>query len=305
VTGQLISLLLWPGGAFVLISGLVYEWIDRKLVARVQNRIGPRWFQPVSDVVKMLAKEEIVPSGSNRLIFNALPVVALAGVLTAALYVPVAGLAPAWSFPGDLIVTFYLLSLLSVCVGLAGITTRDRFAVAGASRVFTQVFAYEAPWLVTLLGPAVAAGSWRISEIVANSSSQWLVVSQPIGFVVAILGLVGKLEMAPFDAPEAETELVSGPLTEYSGRGLALFRLAKDAALVVGLALIAGLYLGGVNGIFDWLLKTCGLVVLIVLVQTLFARMRIDQTVALWWRFGVWLAMLQLVAVVGWNLVHP
>lgn len=302
---ELISLLFWPGGAFVLISGLVYEWIDRKLVARVQNRIGPRWFQPISDVVKLLAKEEIMPSGSNLFLFNALPVVALAAVLTAALYVPVAGLAPAWGFPGDLIVTFYLLSLLSVCVGLAGITTRDRFAVAGASRVFTQVFAYEAPWLVALIGPAVAAGSWRIAEIVANSSGQWLLVSQPIGFLVAILGLVGKLELAPFDAPEAETEIVSGPLTEYGGRGLALFRLAKDAALAVGLALIAALYLGGVSGIFEWLLKTCALLVIIAFVQTLFARARIDQTIGLWWRFGIWLAIFQLIALAAWNVVHP
>jgi NADH-quinone oxidoreductase subunit H len=305
VTAQLVALLVWPGGAAVVLCGLVYEWMDRKLVARLQNRTGPRWFQPISDVTKLLAKEEIVPSGANPILFNALPVVALASVLTAALYVPMAGLAPAWGFSGDLIVTLYLLSLLSVCVGMAGVTTTDRFAVAGASRVFTQVFAYEAPWLVALLGPAVAAGSWRIGEIATFATGQWLVMTQPIGFLVAIFGLVGKLEMAPLDAPEAETELVAGPLTEYSGRGLALFRLAKDAALTVGLALIAAFYLGGAGGVLEWALKTGALLVLIAFVQTLFARVRIDQTVALWWRFGASLAILQLVAIAVWSLAHP
>ena len=304
MSAQLVSLLIAPGGAFILMCGLAYEWLDRKLVARFQNRVGPRWFQPAADVLKLLTKEEIVPSGASALIFNALPVVALASVLTAALYVPVAGLATAWSFNGDLIVALYLLSLLSVCVGLAGVTTRDRFAIEGASRVFTQVFAYEAPWLVALLGPAVAASSWRIADIAAYASSHWLVLSQPIGFVVAIIGLIGKLELAPLDAPEAETELVSGPLTEYSGRGLALFRLAKDASLVVGLALIAAFFLGGAADIVGWLVKTAALLVIIALVQALFARTRIDQTVALWWRIGVWLAVLQLLAIAIWNQVQ-
>src|SRR5512135_553689 len=116
----IIALLFFPGGLFLLVAGLVYEWIDRKLVARLQNRIGPRWFQPLADLIKLLAKEEVVPAGVNRTLFMALPLVALAGALTAALYVPLVGLGPAYSFPGDLIVTIYLLSLMTLCIGLAG-----------------------------------------------------------------------------------------------------------------------------------------------------------------------------------------
>jgi NADH-quinone oxidoreductase subunit H len=300
---QLVALLLVPGGLFVLACGLAYEWIDRKLVARLQNRVGPRWFQPFADVAKLLAKRELVPLGANAWLFNAVPVVALAGVLSAALYVPLAGLAPAWSFSGDLVVAFYLLSLMSVCLSLAGMTTGDRFSLAGASRGLTQVFAYEAPWLLALLGPAAAAASWRIADITAYASGQWLIVTQPIGFVVALVGLVGKLELAPLDAPEAETEVVAGPLTEYSGAGLAVFRLARDATLVVGLALIAAFYLGGVDSGLTWLLKTLALVCLIALIQTLFARLRIDQTVGIWWRVGAWLAVAQLLVVGLWHLV--
>jgi NADH-quinone oxidoreductase subunit H len=294
---QLVSLLVLPGGLFVLASGLLCEWADRKLVARLQNRVGPRWFQPIADMLKLLVKHEIVPAGASPLVFHALPVVALASVLTAALYVPVGGLAPAWGFAGDLVVSVYLLGLVTVCVSLAGIVAADRFSIVGASRALTQVFAYEAPWLLAMLGPAVAASSWRISDISAYAGSHWLVVTQPIGFVIALIGLVGKLELAPLDAPDADTEIVAGPLTEYSGNGLAVFHLAKDAGLVVGLTLIATFYLGGVDGPLAWAGKTVILLVLVAVVQALFARLRIDQTVSLWWRLGAWLAVLQLLLV--------
>src|SRR5574341_492691 len=253
---SLIALLFFPGGLFLLLCGLAYEWIDRKLLARLQNRVGPRWFQPLADVVKLLAKEEIVPEGVNRRLFTALPIVALASGLTAALYVPLLGLSPAFGFPGDLIVTLYLLSLLTLCMGLAGANTLDRFSLVGATRTLTQLFSYEAPFLLALLGPALVAGSWQIQSIAEYGESHWLVLTQPIGFVVALIGLMGKLELPPFDAPEAETEIVAGALTEYSGRGWALFRLGKDVELVIGLTLIAAFYLGGLSSPVDFLIKT-------------------------------------------------
>src|SRR5512147_2608231 len=111
----IVALLFVPGGLFLLVGSLFYEWADRKLVAQFQNRIGPRWFQPEADMFKLLAKEEIVPDGVNRFLFKALPIVALVGALTAALYVPMLGLVPSYSFRGDLIVTLYLLSLMTLC----------------------------------------------------------------------------------------------------------------------------------------------------------------------------------------------
>jgi len=288
----LIALLAFPGGLFVMLNGLAYEWVERKLVARMQNRLGPRWFQPFADLLKLLIKEEIVPQGANAFDFAALPVVALAAALTAALYVPLAGLPPAFSFAGDLIVTLYIMSLLTLCTALAGANTPDRFALSGAVRALTQLFAYEAPFMLAMLGPAVAVGSWQIGEIAARGGL-WLVVSQPIGFAIALLGLMGKLELPPFDAPEAATEIVAGALTEYSGRGLALFRLARHVELVVGLALIAAFYLGGVAGPLAYLLKTLALLAVVALMQLLFARLRIDQTVGLWWRYGALLALAQ------------
>lgn len=294
------AIVFFPGGLFLLAAGLAYEWADRKLLARLQNRVGPRWFQPLADVLKLLAKEEIVPDGVNSRLFIGLPMVALAGTLTAGLYVPLAGLNPSYSFEGDLIVTIYLLSLLTLCVGLAGANTANRFSVVGATRTLTQLISYEAPFLLAMLGPAVAAGSWQINEITAYTSTQWLVLAQPLGFLIALIGLMGKLEMPPFDAPEAETEIVAGALTEYSGRGLALFRLGKGVELVIGITLIAAFYLGGVTDPVSFLLKSLVLLLGVVGFQALFTRLRIDQTVGLWWRYGVLLVLLQwFIVIIG------
>jgi NADH-quinone oxidoreductase subunit H len=305
---DLIALALFPSGLALVVVALAYEWANRKLVARLQNRLGPRWFQPVADLFKLLAKDEVIPERAITVLFHGLPIVALAGVLTVALYVPMFGLGPSYSFNGDLIVTVYLLALPTMCIGLAGASNADRFSLLGAARELTQFFSYEAPFLLGLLGPALVAGSWQISTIATFASGRWLMLTQPIGFVVTLVGLMGELELPPFDAPEAETEIVAGALTEYSGRGLAFFRLAKDVELVVGLALIAAFYLGGpaiatvpfaVSALI-FLAKTLGLLLVLAVLQTIFARLRIDQTVGLWWRYGVLLVLVQwFVTIIG------
>ena len=290
---NLFALAVFPGGCFLILLGLSYEWVDRKLLARFQNRIGPRWFQPFADTLKLLAKEEVIPENVDRRLFVGLPIVALTGALTAGLYIPVLGMKTTFGFPGDLIVTLYMLSLLTLCMGLAGANTLDRFSLIGATRTLTQLFSYESPFLLALLGPALFSGSWQISEIVASAGGRWLLLSQPVGFLVAMIALMGKLEFPPFDAPEAETEIVAGALTEYSGRGLALFRLGKAVELVVGLTLVSALYLGGIDDPLTFFIKTLALLAIIVITQALLTRLRIDQTVGLWWRYGALLVLLQ------------
>lgn len=306
---DLLTLAIFPGALTLVACGLAYEWVNRKLVARFQNRLGPRWFQTAADLVKLLAKEEIEPEKVVVPMFYGLPIVALSGALTAALYVPLFGLDAAYGFRGDLIVTLYLLSLPTLCIGLAGANTADRFSVVGAMRALTQFFSYEAPFLLGLLGPALVAGSWQIGEIVSFASGRWLMFSQPIGFVVALIGLMGKLELPPFDAPEAETEIVAGALTEYSGRGLAFFHLAKDTELVVGLALMAAFYLGGladlavpvIISVLIFFGKALALLFALAALQALFARLRIDQTVGLWWRYGALLVLVQWFVTIVWG----
>ncbi|MBP9502203.1 MAG: NADH-quinone oxidoreductase subunit H [Candidatus Promineofilum sp.] len=308
IVRDLIYLMFFPAGLGLIAAGLFYQWVDRKLLARFQNRIGPRWFQPYADALKLLGKEEIQPQGTNALLFAALPILALAGTLTAALAVPLFGLRPVFSFPGDLIVSLYLLSLLTLCTGLAGAQTRNRFSLTGALRVFTQMFAYEAPFILALLSPSIAlmiageSGSWQIWELAQSAAGRpWFVLTLPFTFIVAIIGLMGKLEMPPFDAPEAETEIVAGALTEYSGRGLTLFTLARATALIIGLMLVTALYLGGVGeGALAPVLftaKSFGLLIIVVMMQTVLARLRIDQTVSLWWRIGSVLVIAQWLLI--------
>jgi NADH-quinone oxidoreductase subunit H len=298
-TKILLTMLIFPGGLTLMLLGLLYEYIDRKVMARFQNRIGPRLLQPLWDTIKLLAKEEVIPEGVIRPFFVSLPVIALAGSLTAGLYVPMLGFAPAYSLPGDLIITIFLLGLLTLSIGLAGANSADRFSIIGATRTLTQLFSYEAPFLLALLCPAILADSWQIDVVHKSVLGQlWLALPLFIGFFVAIIGLMGKLELAPFDAPEAESEIVAGALTEYSGRGLALFRLGKNVELVVGLTLVSAFYLGGLAKPLEFLLKTQGLQVVVAALQALFARLRIDQTVGMWWRIGGLLALLQLLIVV-------
>jgi NADH-quinone oxidoreductase subunit H len=299
VLRDLLTLTLFPAGLSLVIAGLAYTWADRKLVARLQNRVGPRWFQPLADTVKLLAKEEVVPDGVTPIFFFMLPLLGLAGALTAALYIPVWGLAPAFGFPGDLIVTIYLLSLLTLCMGLAGANTRNRFSLMGATRALTQLFAYEAPFMLALLGPAIVAGSWQIAVVIGYAENNtWFILTQPLGFLVALIGLMGKLELPPFDAPEAETEIVAGPLTEYSGRGLAIFHLGKAVELVLGLTLVAAFYLGGLANPLAFLVKTVALLLVLTALQTLLTRLRIDQTVGLWWRYGALFVLVQWLLLI-------
>ena len=295
---SLFALLVFPAGLTLILTGMLYEWVDRKLVARFQNRVGPRWFQPFADVVKLLAKEQIMPRVANPLLFFGLPMIALAGASTAALYVPLIGFAPVSSFSGDLIVTIYLLSLLTLCTGLAGWNTSSRFSLIGATRALTQLFAYEAPFLLALLGPALATDSWQISVINDYARSHWFAISQPVGFIVALIGLMGKLELPPFDAPEAETEIVAGALTEYSGRGLAMFKIGKSIELIVGITLVSAFYLGGLHGVLPFLAKTLGVLFLMTILQSLLTRLRIDQTVGMWWRFGSILVLAQILLTI-------
>lgn len=163
--------------------------------------------------------------------------------------------------------------------------------------------------MLALLGPAIAAGSWQISEInkYAQTHAWDILVFQVFGLAVALIGVMGKLELPPFDAPEAETEIVAGAMTEYSGRGYALFRLGRNIELVIALTLVGTFYLGGIANPLEFLLKTGGLLMIMALLQSLFARLRIDQTVGLWWRLGAILALVNIVVVLvarmkGWHL---
>jgi NADH-quinone oxidoreductase subunit H len=299
---SLFNLLVCPGLLFVVAGGLVFQYIDRKVHARMQNRVGPPWFQPLADLIKLLAKETIVPVNADRALFRLTPVVALTAAVTAIFYIPLWRGNAVYAFSGDLIVVFYLLTIPTMALFLAGWSATSLFSTIGAVRCLTQLFAYEVPFFMGLLAPCILADTWSLSELGAYYQRMPLLIPvNAIGFGVALIALLGKLEKVPFDIPEAETEIVAGPLTEYSGWPLALFRTALDIELFVGASLLAAVFLPfGFNvppvaAFAIYLLKLAVVVGLITLLRTLFARLRMEQMINFCWKFLAPAALLQLV----------
>lgn len=298
----LFALLVFPGLFFLSGYGLVAEFVDRKLYARFQNRQGPPWFQPTADFIKLLGKEAIQPEEAHPLFFPVLPLVTVTAVATAMLYIPTFGARAPFAFAGDLVVVIYLLTLPTLSFFLAGWASTSLYSMVGAVRSLTQLFAYEVPLYMALLAPALLAGSWSLSDMAAfyQAHPAYILVNL-LGFAVALVALVGKLEKVPFDMPEAETEIVGGTFTEYSGRYLAFFRMALDMEAVVGAALLATVFLPFGLGLPWWagvplfLVKITAIVALVALVRSLMARLRIDQMVQFCWRYLLPAALLQLL----------
>lgn len=313
---SIIYIFVFPGFLFVLGFALFAEWLDRKGYARLQRRVGPPWFQPFADMVKLMAKEDVVPTKADYTMFSFAPVVALAAVLCAALYIPVVAAASLLSFQGDLVMVLYLLTVPSLAMFLAGWYSGNQFGEVGAMRVASQLFAYEVPFFLAMLAPALLAGSWNMAEIIVFLNDNPLAMFVTLlGFFVAVISLQGKLERLPFDIPDAETEIVGGPLTEYSGRRLALFRLLRDAELVVAAGFVAAVFLGGplcpffsyesleptylrwIVGAALFLVKTLIVILMLIVMKSVVARIRIDQMVAVSYKWLIQLGVLQVMIV--------
>lgn len=295
-------MLIFPGFLFLSALGTYAEFVDRKLYARLQNRLGPPWYQPIADFIKLLAKEDIVPDCAIPGMFRIMPVFALAATVTAFFYIPIWSVYSLYPFRGDVIIVLYLLTIPTMTFFLGGWYSTSLFARIGSVRALTQLFAYEVPLFMSILAAALPANTWSLSGIALfYSQHPSYALFNIIGFVVAMLALLGKLEKTPFDIPEAETEIVAGSFTEYSGRLLAIFRLTIDIEMVVGAALIAavflpfGLTLNPIAGFILFLIKVLFVVGLMAVLRTVVARLRIDQMVNFCWKFMAPLAVLQIL----------
>jgi NADH-quinone oxidoreductase subunit H len=307
-----LNILVFPGLVFLVLMGLAGQLLDRKLYARLQNRVGPPWYQPAADFLKLLGKEEVVPEEADRRMFTLAPVFAMAAVVTSFFYIPLWGQKAVFSFSGDLVVVLYLLLIPTLTFFLGGWYSRSIFATIGALRAITQLFAYEIPLLIALLSPALLAGTWSMSEMtVFYAAHPWYWTFNLLGFAVALVTLLGKLEKVPFDIPEAETEIVAGSFTEYSGRFLAFFRLAIDCEAIVSASLLAavflpfGLALHPVLGFLVYLAKVLGILMILALLRTVFARLRLDQMINFCWRIVAPVAFFQVLVVLVLKEVLP
>ena len=304
--GWRLALAFVAGSTLTVLVGFVLNWVDRLVSARVQWRKGPPFFQPFADVLKLLLKQTAVPAGAARTAFVFAPLLGIVAMsLTAAMLV-FANFNTGGSFIGDLIVLLYLFALpvLSVIVGASA--SRNPIAAVGASREMTLYFAYELPFLLALLVPVIrvintpgmlVADGIRLGRLVAYQQANAPFLYSISGVIAAIIILIciqAKLGFVPFDMAEAEQEIMSGVLVEYSGATLAAFRITKAMMFVLmPLFLITVLW----GGFADWwaLLKFLAIVVLIILIKNTNPRLRIDQALRFFWFI---LAPLGIIAVV-------
>jgi len=283
--------LIFPGFLFTALCGLLGSWVDRKVTAKVQWRVGPPWYQPFMDILKLLGKETLVPKGASKVTFLMAPLAGLASVTLVSTILWVVMLNPDKGFVGDLIVIIYLLTIPSICLIMGGFASANPIASLGASREMKLILSYELPFILAILVPIIqAGGTVKIGAFLTHQAANGLVggsFSGVIAFIVVLLVIQAKLALIPFDIPEAETELMGGPIIEYSGTPLAVIKLTKAMMLFALPVFAVVMFFGGVSteGMhLVWgILKIVGVLALVTLIRNTNPRVRIDHAVRFFW----------------------
>ncbi|NQV03871.1 MAG: NADH-quinone oxidoreductase subunit H [Candidatus Omnitrophica bacterium] len=280
---HLFNFIVFPGFLFTAAVGLVASWIDRKVTARVQWRVGPPWYQPFIDLVKLSIKEITVPRGASKLVFFFSPLMGLSAVILASTFIWLANIElGASGFTGDLIVILYLLTLPAIALILGSSASGNPLASLGASREIKLILAYELPFIIALIVPIIkSSGLLRLTDLIAFQAANGAFVSNVSGvlaILVAIFCMQAKLGLVPFDMGEAETEIMAGAYIEYSGMLLAILKLTKIMMMVVLPVFLTTVFWGGFS---IW--KYVILLVVIILMRNTNPRVRIDQAMRFFW----------------------
>lgn len=298
----LFNYFIFPGFLFTAIIGMFLTWIDRKVSARVQMRVGPPWYQPYADFLKLLIKETTIPEGTSRILFYLGPLLGLISMSILAVMLFNMNFAPEKSFGGDLIVMIYLLALPPVGVIIGGSASKNPLASVGASREMTQYFAYELPFLMVIAGIVLkVGGTIKFGEIIYAQRVNGPFLYSISGIIFALIFLLviqAKVGFVPFDIPEAEQEIMAGPYIEYSGVALAIFKITRAMMLFLLPVFMISLLWGGIAD--GWaILKFLLIVVLIILIKNTNPRLRIDQTLKFFWIFLGILSIIGLILAVN------
>jgi len=303
----LLYLLVFPGILFTGLLGFMAGWLDRKVSARFQFRVGPPLTQSFNDFFKLMGKETIIARDSVQALFIVSPFIAFSMLALVATIVGMALFFQA-GFGADLIVVMYLLMIYSVMVILGGSSTGNIYPSLGAGREIKLLLADELAFVLVCLIPIIKTGySLRLEEIMAWQSENGVIagsVSGLIGFLIGLACVQAKMTLPPFHIPEAETELVEGPFMEYSGPPLAFWKLGHLMMFVVFPFLLILLFLGGFSlqglGILWFLLKYLLIVVLMVVIKNTNPRIRIDTALNFFWKYAAPLGFAAMIlAVIG------
>ena len=295
---------------FLMILDILLVWVERKVVARFQDRIGPNrlgpfgLIQPFADIIKLLIKEDITPIGADRIIYNIAPMIALATVLVMWAVIPFA--------PTILGADVNVAVLFIVAVGavgtlgviMAGWASNNKYALLGAFRTVAQMVSYEVPMVIALLIPVILARSMSLQTIV-DSQDPWYILIAPLAAAIFLVTSIAELGRAPFDINEAESEIVAGFHIEYTGMKFGLFYAGELLHALTVSALVSTLFLGGwrgpyadqvpILGVFYLFVKAFLVYYVIMWIRYSFPRLRIDQMLGFSWKFLTPLALVLLI----------
>ena len=304
IFGMIVGLIAVIG--LVSVNALFLIWMERKVSAHMQLRPGPMevgWhgaIQTIADALKLMGKELITPRDVDRPVFLLAPIVVFLPVLLSFLVIPFSQTLIIRDMNVGVLLILAFASLTVLAILMAGWASNNKYSVFGSIRSVAQNVAYEIPLLITLMSIIIMVGSFSLADIVNAQSKYWFVLVQPVAFILYITCATAETNRAPFDLPEAESELVAGFHTEYTGMRFALFFLAEYTNMFIVAAIATVFFLGGWQGPFlpgiAWfLLKVYFVIFLIMWFRWTFPRVRFDQLITFAWQILIPLAFANLI----------
>jgi NADH-quinone oxidoreductase subunit H len=304
ILGMIAGLL----GVIVLVSvnALFLIWMERKVSAHMQLRPGPMevgWhgaIQTIADALKLMGKELITPKDVDRPVYLLAPIVVFLPVLLSFLVIPFSQSLIIRDMNVGVILILAFASLTVLAILMAGWASNNKYSIFGAIRSVAQNISYEIPLLITLMSIILMVGSFSLADIVEAQSRYWFVFVQPVAFILYLTCATAETNRAPFDLPEAESELVAGFHTEYSGMRFALFFLAEYTNMFIVAAIATVFFLGGWRGPFlpgfAWFfIKVYFIIFMIMWFRWTFPRVRFDQLITFAWKILIPLAFANLI----------
>jgi NADH-quinone oxidoreductase subunit H len=292
-------------GVLTLAAGLI--WVERRLLALWQERLGPNrvgpfgLLQPLADAVKLLAKEDWIPPFADKPVFVLAPAIIMVTALMSFAVVPITPTVSVVDLDVGLLFFLAMSSLGAYSVVLGGWASGSKYALLGGLRSAAQILSYEVFMGLSLMGVVILAGSFNLREIVQAQEHLWFIGPQFLGFIVFFIAGLAETHRLPFDLPEAEGELVAGFHTEYSAMKFGMFFVGEYVGIILISALITVLFLGGWQGPWlpPWLwffLKTMFFVCVFILLRAALPRPRYDQLMSYGWKAMLPIALLNLLA---------
>lgn len=293
--------------AAVIVLALTY--LERKIIADVQNRLGPMIagphgiLQPIADALKLLFKEDIQPRERDKFLYFIAPILVFVPTFLMLTVMPFDKNFIFANVPMALLIFIAISGIGPLGILIAGYSSGNKYAFLSSVRSAAQMMAYEIPIVIVVLSVVILSGSLNITEIVEKQSNMWFIIPLFIGFFVFLVASIAEMGRVPFDTIEAESELICGYNTEYSGMRFAFFYLAEYLHLFVGSGIIVLLFLGGwkmplldefIPGILIFFAKTFLLVYLAIWIRGTLPRFRIDQVLNLGWKILIPLSLLNL-----------